>query len=259
MPSAIPLRSEKTLACSDEEWQARVELAACYRIFDHLGWIELIFNHITAKVPGTRDHFLINPYGLWYNEVTASNLVKIDLEGNIVGESEWPANPAGFVIHSAIHAARADAKCVMHTHTTSGIAVACMEEGLSRDNFYGSIIGDDVAYHDFEGVTVEDDEQPRLVAAIGNHNHVILRNHGLLTCGYTVATAFIRMWRLQRACDVQLAAQQSGQKLIRLGRDVIERSETATQNFEGNQARMEDRVFEAMVRKIDKIDPSYRN
>ncbi|WP_417514910.1 class II aldolase/adducin family protein [Minwuia sp.] len=259
MATAANLSRTQDLSCSDEEWQARVELAACYRIFDHLGWIELIFNHITLKVPGSRDHFLINPYGLWYNEVTASNLVKIDLEGNIVGHSDWPVNPAGFVIHSAIHAARADARCVMHTHTTSGIAVACMEDGLSRDNFYGSIIGDDVAYHDFEGVTCDDDEKPRLVAAMGNRNHVILRNHGLLACGDSVATAFIRLWRLQRACDVQLAAQQSGQKLISLGQDIVERSDAATRNFEGNQARMEDRVFEAMVRKIDRIDPSYRN
>ena len=172
MATPIPMKNSRSIACSDEEWQARVELAACYRIFDHLGWIELIFNHITAKVPGTKDHFLINPYGLWYNEVTASNLVKIDLDGNIIGESEWPVNPAGFVIHSAIHAARADARCVMHTHTTSGIAVACMEDGLSLDNFYGSIIGNDVAYHDFEGVTCDDDEKPRLVEAIGTKNHV---------------------------------------------------------------------------------------
>jgi ribulose-5-phosphate 4-epimerase/fuculose-1-phosphate aldolase len=259
MASPIPLNNARTISCSDEEWQARVELAACYRIFDHLGWVELIFNHITAKVPGTTDHFLINPYGLWYSEVTASNLVKIDLDGNIIGDSEWPVNPAGFVIHSAIHAARADAKCVMHTHTTSGIAVACMEDGLSLDNFYGSIIGNDVAYHDFEGVTCDDDEKPRLVEAIGSRNHVILRNHGLLACGDTVATAFIRLWRLQRACDVQLAAQQSGQKLIRLDPQIADRSGEATQNFEGNHARMEDRIFEAMVRKIDQIDPSYRN
>lgn len=259
MASITQMNASRAIECSDEEWQARIELAACYRVFDSLGWIELIFNHITVKVPGSKDHFLINPYGLWYNEVTASNLVKIDLEGNIVGHSDWPVNPAGFVIHSAIHAARADAQCVMHTHTTSGIAVACMEEGLSRDNFYGSIIGDDVAYHDFEGVTVDDDEQPRLLKAVGTKNHVVLRNHGLLTMGDTVPTAFIRLWRMQRACDVQLAAQQSGQKLIALGQNIVERSEQATQNFEGNQARMEDRVFEAMVRRIDQIDPSYRN
>ncbi|WP_416897464.1 MAG: class II aldolase/adducin family protein [Minwuia sp.] len=259
MSAPISMPRSRASTISDEECQARVELAACYRIFDHLGWVELIFNHITLKVPGTRDHFLINPYGLWYSEVTASNLVKIDLDGNIVGESDWPVNPAGFVIHSAIHANRADAKCVMHTHTTSGIAVACMEDGLSRDNFYGSIVGDDIAYHDFEGVTCDDDEKPRLVASIGSKNHIILRNHGLLTMGDSVATAFIRLWRLQRACDVQLAAQQSGQKLIALGQDIVERSGDATQNFEGNKARMEDRVYEALVRKIDQIDPSYRN
>lgn len=259
MATAIPMTQSGVVDCSEAEWQARVELAACYRIFDHLGWIELIFNHITVKVPGTPDHFLINPYGLWYSEVTASNLVKIDLRGNIIGNSDWPVNPAGFVIHSAIHEARADAKCVMHTHTTSGIAVACMEQGLSRDNFYGSIIGDDVAYHDFEGVTCDDDEKPRLIESIGTRNHVVLRNHGLLTTGDSVATAFLRLWRMQRACDVQLAAQQSGQKLISLSDDIVQRSDAATQNFEGNHARMEDRIFEAMVRKIDQIDPSYRN
>ena len=148
---------------SREEWDARVELAACYRIFEMLGWTEMIFNHITLRVPGPQRHFLINPYGLWYREVTASNLVKIDLDGNLICPSEWPINRAGFVIHSAIHAARDDAHCIMHTHTTARMAIACQRDGLAPDNFYSALMYGQVAYHAFEGVTVRDDEKARLV------------------------------------------------------------------------------------------------
>ena len=150
-----------------EEWALRVQLAAAYRIFDHLGWTELIYNHITVRVPGAERHFLINPFGLHYSEVTASNLVKIDLAGKIVGESAWPVNPAGFTIHGAIHANIEDAHCVMHTHTTAGMAVACSRGGLSMNNFYSAQLHEKLAYHDFEGITVHADEAPRLLASIG--------------------------------------------------------------------------------------------
>src|SRR5215510_12341991 len=177
---ATKLESQRFSAA---EWKLRVDLAACYRIFDHLGWIEMIFNHITVRVPGPEKHFLINPFGLTYREVTASDLVKIDIDGNPVGHNAYPVNPAGFIIHAAIHGNREDAHCVMHTHTTTGIAVACKTAGLSHDNFYGAQLTGRVAYHDFEGVTVHPDEQPRLLASIGDKHLVILRHHGLLALG----------------------------------------------------------------------------
>lgn len=249
----------RTLDCSDEEWAARVELAATYRIFDYLGWTELIFNHITLRVPGPDHHILINPYGLWYREVTASNLVKIDLDGNIIGDSDWPVNPAGLVIHSAIHAARDDAKCVMHTHTTAGMAVACLEEGLTGDNFYSAIIHGRIAYHDFEGITTSDEEKPRLVAGLGQKNMAILRNHGLLTCGRSPADAFQLMWNMQRACEVQIAAQQTGQKIRPIPEEIRQTSAARAGSLEGKGQPSNNRVFDALIREIDRIDPSYRN
>jgi ribulose-5-phosphate 4-epimerase/fuculose-1-phosphate aldolase len=161
------------------EWEARIQLAACYRIFAHLGWTELIYNHITLRLPGSEKHFLINPFGLLYTEVKASNLVKIDLAGEVVGKSDWPVNPAGFTVHAAIHDAIPDAHCVMHTHTTAGMAVACAQRGLSMSNFYSAQLHGKLAYHDFEGITVHADEGPRLIRAIGDKPAVILRNHGL--------------------------------------------------------------------------------
>jgi ribulose-5-phosphate 4-epimerase/fuculose-1-phosphate aldolase len=174
---------------SGEEWHTRLELAALYRAFDWLGWTELIFNHITARVPGSDHHYLINPYGLWYNEVTATNLVKVDAKGDKVDDSRLQVNKAGFVIHSAIHAAREDAHCIIHTHSTTGSAVACKKEGLRYDNFYSALLYGQVAYHDFEGVTTDVAEQPRLVRSLGAKPILILRNHGLLVaCEIQAAT-----------------------------------------------------------------------
>ncbi len=243
---------------SAEEWALRVELAACYRIVDYLGWTELIFNHITARVPGAENRFLINPYGLWYDEVTASNLVEIDLDGTIIGESEWPVNPAGFVIHSAIHESAPDAHCVFHTHTTAGMAVACREEGLRFTNIYDALIHGDLAYHDFEGITAFDDEKARLVANIGDKHHVILRNHGLLTVGRTLPEAFYRMWRLNRACEVQQAAEAGGGRLIPLSDEAMRRSAEAHVGFNAKSPPGR-RLFDALIRRIDAIDPGYRN
>jgi ribulose-5-phosphate 4-epimerase/fuculose-1-phosphate aldolase len=188
------------------EWQLRVQLAACYRVFDRLGWTELIFNHITLRLPGAPLAYLINPFGLNYEEVTASNLVKIGHDGTPLEATPHHVNHAGFVIHSAVHAARADAHCVMHTHTTAGMAVACKAGGLEHDDFYGAELFGDVAYHAFEGITVHDDEGPRLVASLADKRALILRNHGMLVCGTNVFNAFRWMWTLQRACEVQLAA-----------------------------------------------------
>src|ERR1044072_1858648 len=165
---------------TEGERKARIELAACYRVFDMLGWTEMIFNHITLRVPGPEARFLINPFGLHYREVTASSLVLVDLEGNVLRESQWPVNRAGFVIHSAIHGAIPQAHCVMHTHTTNGVAVSCLKDGLSADNFYGAMLHGRVAYHDLEGVTVDLGERKSLVRDLGDKPLMILRNHGLL-------------------------------------------------------------------------------
>jgi ribulose-5-phosphate 4-epimerase/fuculose-1-phosphate aldolase len=190
-----------------EERELRAELAACYRLFDWLGWTELVFNHITVRVPDrVASEYLINPFGLHYAEVTAENLVRIDLDGLAQDGSTAEVNKAGFVIHSAIHAARPDAHCIMHVHTTAGCAVACKEAGLRHDNFYSAMLYDDVAYHDYEGVTTNLEEQPRLVRSLGQRNHLILRNHGLLVVGPDIPTAFNRLWVLQRACEIQLAS-----------------------------------------------------
>src|ERR671919_1207540 len=196
---------------TEAERKARVELAAAYRIFDMLGWVEMIFNHITVRVPGPEVRFLINPFGLHYREVKASNLLLIDTDGNAVRETKWPVNRAGFVIHSAIHAAIPEAHCVMHTHTTTGVAVASLKEGLSPNNFYGAMLVGQVAYHEFEGITVEPGEKEALVRDIGDKPAVILRNHGLLAWGPSVPEAFMMMWTLQRACDVQITASRAGE------------------------------------------------
>lgn len=191
------------------EAQMRRDLAACYRLFDWLGWTELIFNHITVRVPhqnGHRPEYLINPFGLHYSEVTPDNLVRITTDGTITDGSDSEVNRAGFVIHSAVHSARDDAHCIMHVHTTAGCAISCKEEGLRHDNFYSAMLYGDVGYHDYEGVTTNLDEQPRLVNSLGSRNHLILRNHGLLVVGPDIPTAFNRLWTLQRACEIQLAS-----------------------------------------------------
>ena len=256
--SPSPIAAKRQAKFSSEEWDARVELAACYRIFDMLGWTEMIFNHITLRLPGPERQFLINPYGLWYREVTASNLVKIDLDGNRLDDGEWPVNRAGFVIHSAIHAARDDAHCIMHTHTTAGMAVACQRDGLLSDNFYSALVHGHVAYHDFEGVTTRDDEKPRLVNSLGKKSYLILRNHGLLTCGRTVPEAFLRMWTIERACQIQHTAQSAGRPLIELPADVLERTSNMPRQLEAGDPT-DTRLFNALVRRLDQIDPSYRN
>ncbi len=242
-------------AMSDAEWHARVQLAACYRIFDHLGWTEMIFNHITLRVPGAGTHFLINPFGLHYREVTASNLVLIDIDGNPLRASDWPVNLAGFTTHSAIHAAIDSAHCVMHTHTTSGMAVASLKDGLSPTNFYAAQLHGSVAYHEFEGVTVEPAEKERLVRDIGAKRAVILRNHGLLTWGPSVPEAFMLLWTLQRACDVQVASAAAGE--LNPIREAVF-AQTVRESGPGEKRVCED-VFAAMRRTIDARDPSYKN
>jgi len=244
---------------SPEEWLARQELACAYRLFDHFGWHELIYNHITVRVPGEKGHFLINPFGLMYREVTASNLVKIDLRGNVqraAGQPDWPVNPAGFTVHAAIHAGIPGAHCVMHTHTTAGMAVACARDGLSISNFYAAQLHGKVAYHDFEGITVHADEGPRLVKNIGDKPAVILRNHGLLAWGDSIARAFAVLWLLNRACEIQLASTSMG-AVLEISDEIARNCTRDSLQFNPNFGAGED-VFAALTRTIDRIDPSYR-
>ena len=238
----------------EAEWAARLELAACYRVFHHLGWIENIFNHITLRVPGPEHHCLINPFGLLYSEVTASNLVRIDLDGRAVRPSPYPVNVAGFVIHGAIHRHRDDARCVMHTHTTAGMAVACKDEGLRTDNFNSAQLYGRVAYHDFEGITTDLSEQPRLVASLGDKEVLIMRNHGLLVTGPHLPAAFATMWCLQRACEVQLAADSMRGANRVVPQSVLEAIPRQAQPFRGGDGtlaggpRRGQLVFDAAVR-----------
>ena len=248
-------RALKQVPMTKEEQALRVQLAAAYRIFDMLDWTQLIFNHITLRVPGPEPRFLINPFGLRYNEITASNLLLIDLEGNALRDTQWPVNRAGFVIHSAIHASVPEAHCVMHTHTTTGSAVACLKDGLSPDNFYGAMLHGQVAYHDFEGVTTDPGEKTRLVRDIGDKKAVILRHHGLLSWGHDVPEAFLTLWTLQRACDVQIAAATAG-AVGKIPAEVL--AKTVHQGGPAEKRTCDD-VFAAMQRMVDARDPSYRD
>lgn len=244
---------------SDEEWQARVQLAACYRIFAHLGWEELIYNHISLRVPTEKPgecHFLINPFGLHYTEVTASNLVKVDAEGNIIGNDDWPINPAGITFHGGIHAALPDAHCVMHVHTTPTMAVCCSEEGLSYTNFYAAQLWNQVAYHDFEGITVHPEERDRILASAGDKRVLLLRNHGPVVIGQSLAHAFNLMWLVQRACEIQLASSSLG-ALRQIAVPVLESCVRDSLNFNPKFGAGED-SFAALQRIIDRIDPGYR-
>ena len=244
-----------------DEWQARLQLAACYRIFALLGWTEMIYRHITVRLPasvsGGEKHFLINPFGLHYSEVTASNLVKIDLQGRVLDGSTHPVNPAGYTVHAAIHAGIDGAHCVMHTHTTAGVAVACLQGGLSQSNFYSAQLHDMVAYHDFEGITIHAEEAPRLLKSIGGKPAVILRNHGLLAWGATLPQTFAILWTLQRACEIQLATLSMG-PAIPVPPPIAAKCTRDALQFNPNHGAGQD-VFDALVRQVDRVDASYRN
>lgn len=240
---------------SAEEWQMRVDLAAAYRLIALHGWDDLIFTHISARVPNEDGHFLINPYGLMFEEITASSLVKVNMNCEKVVPSKFDVNPAGFTIHSAVHAVRHDAYCVMHTHTVAGVAVSTQEQGLMAISQQSLFPIASLSYHDYEGVALREDEKARLQADLGNTNNMILRNHGLLTCGPTVADAFLNMFVLQRACEVQIAAQSSGNKLIPIPQPIVngivEAADKVTKGLGGSLA------WPALLRKLDRIDPSY--
>jgi ribulose-5-phosphate 4-epimerase/fuculose-1-phosphate aldolase len=238
------------------EWAARVQLAAAYRIFDHLGWTELIYNHISLRVPDEPGHFLINPFGLHYSEVKASNLVKVDVHGNIIGQSDWPINPAGFTFHGAIHATLPEVHCVMHVHTTPTMAVCCLEEGLSFTNFYAAQLYGKVAYHAFEGITVHLDEGQRILASAQGKPVLLLRNHGPVALGFSLANAFGLMWLLTRACEVQVASQGLG-RLQPISEAALQGCVRDSLNFDPRFGAGQD-AFDAMQRLIDRVDPGYR-
>jgi ribulose-5-phosphate 4-epimerase/fuculose-1-phosphate aldolase len=238
----------KPAGVSTEEWQVRLELAACYRAFDWLGWTELIYNHITARVPGPEHHYLINPYGLWYSEVTASNLVKVNIAGETMDGSKFPVNRAGFIIHSAIHQARDNAHCVIHTHSTAGSAVSCKKEGLRYDNFYSAILHGEVAYHEFEGVTTDTAEQSRLVKSLGQKSILILRNHGLLVACPSIPEAFTTYWTLQRACEIQAAADAMAGDNLPITQKVLEETPARTLPFRSGP-RPGGMAFDGLLRR----------
>jgi ribulose-5-phosphate 4-epimerase/fuculose-1-phosphate aldolase len=241
---------------SAAEWEARQELAACYRVFAMLGWDELIYNHITVKVPDEEGAFLINPFGLHFSEVKASNLVKIDIDGNKLDDNPYPVNLAGFVQHSVFHRHLPDAHCIAHTHTTAGMAVSSLEGGLRPTNFYAANWYGQIAYHDFEGVTVRSEEGERLVRNLGDKRVMLLKNHGILVMGRTVPEAFIKHWSLQRACEIQMATLAMGAP-CEIPPEVIavHQRDIGKAQVPGGPGKAD---FEAMVRRVDKIDPSWR-
>jgi ribulose-5-phosphate 4-epimerase/fuculose-1-phosphate aldolase len=206
---------------SPEEWQTRVDLAAAYRLVAAFHWDDLVFTHISARVPGTEDQFLINPYGLMFEEITASSLIRIDLQGNQLDDSPFHVNPAGFTIHGAIHAARHDAQCVLHTHTLNGIAVSAQKGGVLPLSQQSIFVLSSLGYHDYEGVALRDDEKPRLVADLGHNNFLMLRNHGLLTVGPTIADAFLGMYLFETVCTIQVRAMAGATPLIHVDPSII--------------------------------------
>jgi ribulose-5-phosphate 4-epimerase/fuculose-1-phosphate aldolase len=235
---------------SAAEWEARVDLAAAYRLVSLYKWEDLVFTHISMRVPDADDQFLINPYGLFFDEITASSLVKIDLAGNKVDDSPFEVNAAGFIIHSAVHAARHDARCVMHTHTLNGVAVSAQRAGLLPISQHSMFTLSSLGYHDFEGPALNDDEKPRLVADLGDKSSLILRNHGLLTVGETVADAFVAMYYLEASCAIQVRAQAGGE-LIPVPKEVLDQPVS--------RRRQGERVWPGLLRRLDRLDPSYKN
>jgi ribulose-5-phosphate 4-epimerase/fuculose-1-phosphate aldolase len=242
---------------TSEEWEQRVALAAAYRLVAHFRWDDLIFTHLSARVPGGADHFLINPYGMTFDEITASSLVKVDLDGNKVMESPYEINPAGFMIHSAIHAARADAKCVLHVHSVNGAAVSAQQDGVLPISQQSMFVLSSLAYHDYEGVALREDEKPRLVRDLGDKHFFMLRNHGLITVADNVPDAFLFMYTFESACMIQVRAQTGGGKLVAIDPQIIataqQQAATVTEQAGGALA------WPALVRKLDRIDPSYRD
>ena len=244
---------------SEDEWKLRVNLAACYRLVAMYGWSDLIFTHISAKLPesvsGKDHHFLINPYGLMFDEITASSLLKIDLQGKQINESSFYVNHAGFVIHSTIHEARHDAVCVLHTHSRAGVAVSAQKEGLLPISQQSSLLLSSLAYHDYEGLAVHDDERDRLKADLGDNKYMILRNHGLLTVGCSVPDAFLAMYFLETSCQIQVSAQAGG-TLSPVPQKVLD-GVTAAVRVQQSKGSAADLAWPALLRRLDRLSPGY--
>ncbi len=241
---------------SPEEWQMRVDLAAAYRLVADFGWSDLVFTHLTARLPGPDHTFLINPYGMMFDEITASSLVKIDLHGNKLDDSPFPINPAGFTIHSAIHDAREDAICVLHTHTFHGAAVAAQDAGVLPISQPSIFVLSSLAYHDYEGLALNEDEKPRLVADFGDKTFLMLRNHGLLTVGRSVADAFLNMYIFEAACAIQVKAMAGGTPLTTIGPSIIGNAMKQAQQVTGSQYGA--LAWPALLRRLERQDPGYR-
>jgi ribulose-5-phosphate 4-epimerase/fuculose-1-phosphate aldolase len=239
---------------SPEEQKLRIDLAACYRLIALFGWDDLVFTHVSLKLAG-KESFLINPYGMFFDEITASSLVEVDAAGAKIGDGEWPVNPAGFVIHSAIHAVRHDVACVLHTHTPAGVAVSAQRDGLLPISQQATVALASLGYHDYEGIALRDDERPRLQKDLGDGSCLILRNHGLLTVGTSVGEAFLQMYNLQRACEIQLLAQSGGRGLVDVDRRIIggvKANIAAVTKGMGSEL-----VWPDLLRKLDRDNPGY--
>ena len=257
MLKSVPAAGDAAARFSPEEWAIRVDLAAAYRLVAYFRWDDLVFTHITARVPGPEHHFLINPYGMMFEEITASSLIKIDMQGNKVSDSPWPVNPAGFVIHSAIHAARHDVMCVLHTHALNGVAVSAQKNGVLPLSQQSIFVLEDLAYHDYEGVALRDDEKPRLVADMGKKNYLMLRNHGLLTAGRSVAEAFQRMYTFETTCGIQVRAQAGGGELIPVQQGIIDTAMDQVRQVTNNLGPHL-LVWPGLLRRLDRLDTSYK-
>jgi ribulose-5-phosphate 4-epimerase/fuculose-1-phosphate aldolase len=240
---------------SADEWQLRCDLAACYRLVAMYGWTDLIFTHISARVPGPEHHFLINPYGMMFDEITASSLIKVDQDGNKLSDSPLPVNRAGFVIHSAIHAVRDDAGCVIHTHTRAGVGVSAQRDGVLPISQQSMFVLASLAYHDYEGVALHDAEKPRLQDDLGMANFLMLRNHGLLTVGASIPDAFLSMYMFETACQIQLAAQAGGGELRMIAPSILgSTAESMKAQTSGKGGAF---AWPALIRKLNRVDERY--
>jgi ribulose-5-phosphate 4-epimerase/fuculose-1-phosphate aldolase len=240
---------------SEEEWKLRVDLAACYRLVALYGWSDLVFTHITARIPGPDHHFLINPYGLMFDEITASSLVKVDQACNKIIDSPFPVNPAGFTIHSCIHEVRDDAGCVLHTHSRAGVAVSAQKCGVLPISQQSTFVLASLAYHDYEGVALRGDERPRLQKDLGRKNFLLLRNHGLLVVGKTIADAFLNMYTFENTCRIQIDAQAGGE-LVHVDPKVLEGLAQVMKTVTAGQGA--NIAWPALLRKLDRTDPGYK-
>ncbi|WP_397545599.1 class II aldolase/adducin family protein [Roseateles oligotrophus] len=241
---------------SEQEWQLRCDLAACYRLVAHYGWSDLVFTHISARLPGPDRHFLINPYGLMFDEITASSLVKVDEGCNKVIDSPFPVNPAGFVIHSAVHEAREDVQCVLHTHTRAGVAVSAQAAGILPISQQSTFVLASLAYHGYQGVAFRPEEKPSLQADLGQANFLVLRNHGLLTVGRTIADAFLAMYTFESACQIQIGAQSGGTELTQVDPRIVAGTAQAFKVQTGGLGGSF--VWPSLLRKAERLDPGYR-